>query len=81
MTLENKLFAVPSLVTSLNQNPIEETKVNNAIKNKYPPLENPCIANTPDVVNVNKAILVNNTDFRFILQIINQKVYLYSYPV
>src|SRR5690606_41736502 len=52
MTRENKFCSIPSAITSLNQNAIEETTVMNPIINKYPPFEKPCIDNTPDVVKV-----------------------------
>jgi len=53
MTQENKFCAVPSAITSLNQNAIEASTVINPIINTYPPFEKPCIDNTPDVVKVN----------------------------
>jgi len=53
MTRENKFCAVPSEITSLNQNAIEANRVINPVRKIYPPLEKPCIANTPDVVKVN----------------------------
>jgi len=49
---------VASLMTSLNQNDIEETTKIKAKVKKYSAWLNPCIDNTPLVVNVNKDILV-----------------------
>jgi hypothetical protein len=46
-------------MTSLNQNAIAPIRDKNPNIKKYPPLEKPCIVNTPVVVSVNKAILVN----------------------
>jgi len=55
----DKLYALPSDITSLHQKAILETKHISAQGNQYSELEKPCIANTPDVVRVNKLIHVN----------------------
>ena len=49
---------VASLITSLNQNDIEDTKLINANVRKYLALLNPCSVKTPVVVKVNKDIQV-----------------------
>jgi hypothetical protein len=59
MTGEYNICTVPSEMTSLNQNAIAPIRDKNPNIKKYPPLEKPCIVNTPVVVSVNKAILVN----------------------
>jgi hypothetical protein len=46
-------------MTSLNQNAIEPIKDKNPNVKKYPPLEKPCIVNTPAVVKVNNAMQEN----------------------
>ena len=46
-------------MTSLNQKNILETNSINAAGNQLSADENPCIVNTPEVVNVNKLIQVN----------------------
>lgn len=50
---------VPSLITSLHQKDIEEISNTKADIQKYPAYGNACIADTPLVVNVNKAKDVN----------------------
>lgn len=49
---------VPSDITSLNQNDIDDTKIINARYKKYDARLKPCMVNTPVVVKVNSAILV-----------------------
>jgi hypothetical protein len=49
---------VPSLITSRHHNDIEEISITKAKDKNVSALLNPCIVNTPLVVNVNKAIQV-----------------------
>jgi len=45
---------VPSLITSLHHNDIDEIRDTKANAKKFSALEKPCIVNTPHVVKVNK---------------------------
>jgi len=49
---------VPSLITSLHHNDIDEISVTKAKDRNVSALLKPCIVNTPLVVNVNNAIQV-----------------------
>jgi hypothetical protein len=51
---------VPSLITSRHHNVIDEIRDTKANIRNVSALLKPCIVNTPLVVNVNKAIQVNN---------------------
>ena len=55
----NKLFALPSDTTSLNQKNILDITNTSAHDNQKPALVKPCIVNTPEVVKVKRLIQVN----------------------
>jgi len=55
----NKLFALPSDTTSLNQKNILDMTNTSAHDNQKPALVKPCIVNTPEVVKVKRLIQVN----------------------
>ena len=50
MNFNDKLFALPSEITSLNQKDIAPIKDKNPNIKKYPPLEKPCIVNTNNLI-------------------------------
>ncbi len=59
-TIWNLYFFLPSDIISRNQNDIDNTKVKKANVRKYSELLNPWKDKTPEVVRVNKLILVYN---------------------